>query len=364
MYYIKKFKKKVIDYLFDHPFQRDALESTRNFLITLLSGFVFAFGFKCFIQPNYNAIALLNTQAESLVNEITIKSLASSGASGICQVLLAILKIFGCTFLIDNTLKDITYWALYFAVNLPLLIMAFVKIGKRFAIFTMLNVLTASFFGIILPNSEPTDFINKITLNLGNEIVARVFFGALCTGLASALAYSIDTSAGGIDIIAFYISERKSVQVGKWSAFFNVIIVSIFSILNCVPLDPVFATHQMGAIDVSAALVIFLFTLLYMLSCTIVIDTINIQNKKVELQIITTNPNLSKIILANVPHGCTILNAQGGYTGKQMYIIYMSVRKKEGKHVVKICRRMDPSVFINVMPMDQVYGSFFRKPIR
>ena len=118
MYYIKKFKKKVIDYLFDHPFQRDALESTRNFLITLLSGFVFAFGFKCFIQPNYNAIALLNTQAESLVNEITIKSLASSGASGICQVLLAILKIFGCTFLIDNTLKDITYWALYFAVNL------------------------------------------------------------------------------------------------------------------------------------------------------------------------------------------------------------------------------------------------------
>ena len=64
MYYIKKFKKKVIDYLFDHPFQRDALESTRNFLITLLSGFVFAFGFKCFIQPNYNAIALLNTQAE------------------------------------------------------------------------------------------------------------------------------------------------------------------------------------------------------------------------------------------------------------------------------------------------------------
>ena len=101
-----------------------------------------------------------------------------------------------------------------------------------------------------------------------------------------------------------------------------------------------------------------------MLLCTIVIDTINIQNKKVELQIITTNPNLSKIILANVPHGCTILNAQGGYTGKQMYIIYMSVRKKEGKHVVKICRRMDPSVFINVMPMDQVYGSFFRKPIR
>ena len=52
MYYIKKFKKKVIDYLFDHPFQRDALESTRNFLITLLSGFVFAFGF-AFLPVNW-----------------------------------------------------------------------------------------------------------------------------------------------------------------------------------------------------------------------------------------------------------------------------------------------------------------------
>ena len=153
MYYIKKFKKKVIDYLFDHPYQKDALETTRNLIITLLSGFVFAFGFKYFISPNYAAIELLNDQAAEMVNSLTIKSLASSGASGISQVILSLLKISGLTYLVDNTLKDITYWIIYFSVNVPLLIMAFVKIGKRFAIFTLLNVLSASFFGIILPSA-------------------------------------------------------------------------------------------------------------------------------------------------------------------------------------------------------------------
>ena len=85
---------------------------------------------------------------------------------------------------------------------------------------------------------------------------------------------------------------------------------------------------------------------------TVVVDTINIQNKKVELQIMTSNYNLSNVVLANIPHGCTILDAKGGYTGKSMFVIYMSVRKSEAKKVVKICRKADPHVFINVMPME------------
>lgn len=364
MYYIKKFKKRIIDYFFDHPVQKDIVENLRNIIVTLISGFIFSFGFKAFISPNYNAIASIGPEFSNMVNNMQIKALASSGGSGIAQVILSLLKISGFTYLTNNTLKDITYWCLYLAVNIPLLILAFCKIGKRFAFYSLLNVISASSFGVILPNSLPTDFINQVTATLGDNVVPRVLFGALCTGLSSALAYSIDTSAGGIDIIAFYISERKSVQVGKWSALFNGIIVFIFSILSIIPLDEEFKAHQMGEVPAATSFVIFLFTLFYMLLCTIVIDTMNIQNKKVELQIITTNPNLSKIILANIPHGCTILNAQGGYTGRQMYIIYMSVRKREAKQVVKICKRLDPNTFINVMPMDQVYGRFFRKPIK
>ena len=59
MYYFKKFKKKVIDYLFDHPVQKDVIDNFYCLIITALSGFIFAFGFKAFIQPNYAAVAAI-----------------------------------------------------------------------------------------------------------------------------------------------------------------------------------------------------------------------------------------------------------------------------------------------------------------
>ena len=39
-------------------------------------------------------------------------------------------------------------------------------------------------------------------------------------------------------------------------------------------------------------------------------------------------------------------------------------RKKEAKKVVKVCRSVDPNAFINVIPMDQIYGRFYKKPIK
>ena len=365
MYYFKKFKKKVIDYLFDHPVQKDIMDNFYCLLVTALSSFVFAFGFKSFIQPNYAAVAAIDgADSLEMVEGLNIKTLASCGASGLSQVVLSIIKICGGTYLTDNTLLDVTYWCLYLGINIPLFLLAFFKVGKRFAIYSLINVGLASIFGIILPNSSPNDFINQVTYALGQDIVSRVLFGGLCTGIASALAYHIESTAGGTDIIAYYISEKKSVQVGKWSALFNLIIVSTYSILSTFPVDKAFAEAEMGAVAMPSALVIFLFTLFYMVLVTLVVDTINIQNKKVELQIMTSNYNLSNVVLANIPHGCTVLDAKGGYTGKQLYIIYMTVRKKEAKQVVKICRKVDPNVFINVMPMDQVYGRFYRKPIK
>ena len=363
MYYLKRFKKKTINYFFDHPHQKSILEHSYYLIITLLSSFIFSFGFKAFIQPNYDAVAQI-AGGNNFVNDLTIKTLASCGASGISQVIISIIKIYGGTFITDNLYHDITYWCLYLAINIPLFILGYLKIGKRFTLYSFLNVAFASIFGIILPNSSPNDFINQVTFAIGTDIFARVTFGALCTGVASALAYLINSTAGGTDIIAYYISEKKNVQIGKWSSTFNVIIVSTFSLLSIVPLDPIFESHKMGSVQASTALTIFLFTVFYMIFVTLVVDTINIKNKKVEIQIFTKNANLSNVLIAHIPHSCTIIEGEGGYTGSKLYIIHVSVSKREAKKVVKLCKTVDENVFINVIPMDQVYGRFYKRPTK
>lgn len=360
MYKLTKLKKEIKYYFYDHPVKKNILDNVYMLFMTALSGFVFAFGFNTFIQPNYAAMG------PEILNEVTIRHLASCGASGISQSLNVILKLFGVSWIANEINFNITYWLFYLAVNIPLFFLGFFRVGKKFAIYSLVNVCFASMFGIVLKSDDPNFFINAISAKLATETVARVIFAGICTGIASSLAYKIDSTAGGTDIIAFFISEKKSVLIGKWSSFFNLIIVTIYSVLSCIPLNTEIFPNgsEFASIEPSVAFITLLFTLLYMIVVTFVVDIINTKNKKYNIEIFTPNFNLSQSIIAAVPHGCTIINGKGGYSGKDVYMIQISVRKGEVKQIVKLTKSIDPNAFINVWPMDQVYGRFYKNPIK
>ena len=356
---IQKVKKKTVNFLFDHPLLKNTMKNSYMVLITIISALIFSFGFKCFIAPNYE---VFNPE----ITSSTVVQLASCGASGLSQSFVTLLKLFGIEWIRSGENQYIMNFVFYFVINIPLCVLGWLKIGKKFTLYTILNVVLVTVFGIILPTGSKSDFINEIALSIFDQPVARVLFGALCTAISSALAYSIDTSAGGTDIIAYYISERKSRPIGKFSAILNFIVVMIFTVLSVIPggiVGKIGSGDSIVAVSISTAFIILLYTFLYMIVVTLIVDTVNIQNKKENVQIITKNVNLSNVILANIPHGCTILEAKGGYTGEKLYIIYMTVRKNEAKKVVNVCKKADPNCFINEIPMDQVYGKFFRKPI-
>ncbi len=358
MYYFKKFKKKVINYFFDHPYQKITVHEIYVLIVTIVGALVFSFGFKAFIQPNYEAFS-----DPSIANNSTaIKSLASCGASGISQSVLQIFKLLGFEFIKDPFNQYVTNFIAYFLINLPLLIFGYFKVGKKFSIITLINVLCVTLFGIILPNNEG-DFITKISEYVYLQPVARILFAGMCTGFASATSYMVDSTAGGTDVIAYYISEKKSMGVGKWSAVLNFFVVLTFTILSTLSGGLVNGV-DFSPIEPATAVIVLLYTFLYMVITTIVVDNINVFNKKLNVQITTRNENLSQVIIANVPHGCTLVKGYGGYTGKEVYIISITVRKNECKKVVKIAKEADPNCFINVLVNEQVYGKFFRKPIK
>jgi uncharacterized membrane-anchored protein YitT (DUF2179 family) len=357
-------KKKAINYLYDHPKEKWILKNTYMVIMTALSALIFSFGFKAFISPNYQAFG------SGDFADVAIQQLASCGASGLSQSLVSILKLAGVEWIKDGTNQHIVNFVFYFVINIPLFLLSWFKIGKKFTIYTILNVGLVTVFGIFLPASSSNDFISEVAENVYAQPVSRILFAGITTGVSSALAYSIETSAGGIDVLAYYLSEKKSVQIGGYSAFLNSLVVLLFTILSVIPGGLVVASGSIAteaqpfvAVKLSIAFIIMLYTVIYTIISSLVVDKINVKNKKVSVQIITQNENLSQVILANIPHGCTIVNGKGGYTGEKMFVIYMSVRKNEAKRVVEICRNADPSCFISVMPMEQVYGKFYRKPV-
>src|SRR5574344_225183 len=115
MYKLERDKQKVVNNLYDHHIQKNTLEIIKVTIITLFSSFVFALGFNSFTNPNFSAIG--GTEG------IAIHQLASCGASGLSQSILIILKLFNIEWLADESNANIIYWIIYFAVNIPLLIL-------------------------------------------------------------------------------------------------------------------------------------------------------------------------------------------------------------------------------------------------
>ena len=383
MNYLSKFKSKLVNYLFDHPVLKTISKHSYMVLITALSSLFFVIGFEAFVQPSQIAAQSWANLNEG--NYVVVQIMASVGASGLSQALIRILELIGWKWLLDSTNSNLLFWILYFVFNIPLFILGFLKIGKKFTFYTLLNVGFVSLFGAIIPKGSPNDFINEMAVLLFDQPISRIVLAGLCTGLSSALAYSIESSTGGIDILAFYFSEKKSIQIGWVSLCYNAIVLVFYCGISCfhgglidvaVPMSetlsgvngtnimpPLNGSYVAYANLVNVAIIMCLYTCLYMVISSIVVNTINVSNKKECVQVITTNYNLSQVILANIPHGCTIIEGKGGYSGEKKYLIYMTVRKNEVKKVVRVCKKADLNCFINIYTMDQVYGKFYRKPI-
>lgn len=312
-------------YLLDHPKLKISCEYFFNMVLTITSSFLFAYGFRSFIAP---------TGAEHMV---------SGGASGISQVLIQIL-LFPFPNLDSTMLQSI----FYFLINAPLFILSWCRIGKKFTIFTFINVLLVSVFINLIPESWTTIF------NILDDNIARALFAGILTGLSVVLALYANSSTGGIDLIALYIAERKSTSLGKYSTGINATIVLLYVFLRIM--------HDQS--NVSQVVTMALYTVIYFFTSGTVVDLLNKKNKKTELQIFTSSTQMSQVLIHSFPHGCTIVDGKGGYTGNDRLIIYMVVSYNEVKKAIKVMREVDPNCFVTVINTYQVYGKFYIRPIK
>ena len=332
---IDRIKKKWNDYKYDHVKLYHGLDITKSAFLSILAAALYAFSFYCFVTP---AVVDHSTTVGS--------SIITGGVGGISQVITLIIDLAG-----GNADPYLMQSILYFALNIPILVFAFFKVGKRFAILTLVNVGVSSLFIQLFDNIQLT---KDIAQAIASEHLARVLFAGVLVGTGSAIAYKGEISCGGIDVFSYYFAMRKSTSVGKYSATINSMIVLTYTVLTVV--------INKGD-NVHVALLNFMYSVVYLFMNMFVVDFINTKNKKVQLQIITNSDSMSSILIANFPHSTTIVDGVGGYSHAEKKIIYMTISSNEVKRVVALARKVDKSSFISVTPLVQAYGNFFIKPV-
>lgn len=252
---------------------------------------------------------------------LTPAGIYSSGVNGAAQLLAAVsTQLFG-------TSVTVAAWILL--LNLPLLVLSWLKLGRSFTFYTLLAVIGSSFFLQLFPQQS-------ITSNL---LLAAVF-GGLLTGAGVGLCLRAGFCTGGTDIIVLVLQKSTGKTVGQIGLIVNGLIVAAAGFLFGWEM----ALYSLVSIYVS----------------TVMLDRFYLQQYKVTAMIVTAKgEEMTAALLAGNIRGLTVLpQALGGYSRQQRCVIWTVISQYELFFVRHIIQSTDPQAFVNIQPTSEVLGRF------
>lgn len=261
--------------------------------------------------------------------------LVTGGVSGISLIISRFISA-------DAEVQLQIYSILYVVINIPIFLLGYFYVGKRFSIFSFLNVVLASIFIRNYPALISDFFITSFT---DMEPLAIALFAGLFSGIGSGIALLGNTSGGGTDVIAVYFGLRKGLSIGRYVMALNGVILLT------------------GAI-ISSQWVEMLYSVVYLYITSSVIDQMHVRNKKELLHIVTAKGDeVAQALIGCSRHGVTIVPAKGAFTRRDKTILYMVVSVFELKKFLDLIQKIDPESFTMTSSIDNVYGRFYMPPI-
>ena len=253
----------------------------------------------------------------------------SGGVLGICQVIRTLLIDY-CNLPLGNF--DFA-GLIYYIANIPIFILAYKQLGKKFFYKTFFTVTMMTAFLSLIPT---TTFLT--------DPLACSIMGGIITGSAVGIILRMGSSSGGMDIIGIYLAKRKqNYSVGKLT-----LIVNLFLYATCLFL-----------FDID----IVLYSMIYAAVASFAVDKMHIQNINVEVHIITkVNPELmEQEIFETLGRGITKWQALGAFTNEETQVLYVTMSKYEVNALKNILQKYDPKAFIVVSEGVHVVGHYLKK---
>ncbi len=237
---------------------------------------------------------------------------------------------------------SIVYWATgvpvqytYFSINFILLILSIKILGWKFSVKTIFAVFTLTFFLLFIQQlTEGTTFLQ-------NEVFMSCILGATLCGSGIGIAFSVNGSSGGTDIVAAIINKYHDVSLGR------IIMMLNMTIVTC----SYFVLKDWGQ-------VVYGYVTLYVIS--FVIDKIlNSARSSVQFFIISKEYERIGREINALHRGVTIIDATGLYTGNQQKVIFVLAKGSQSNTIFRIINEIDPSAFVSQSSVIGVFGEGF-----
>jgi uncharacterized membrane-anchored protein YitT (DUF2179 family) len=261
--------------------------------------------------------------AGSFIFAIGVKAVAmpqefiSGGMSGLC------LLIFYWT-------QWLSPGILYFIINVPIFIIGWLMISRRFFLYSIFGMLTLSW---------AIDQIN-FTIPVHDPMLAAIAGGAILGTGAGITLHSLGSS-GGNDVIAVLLNQKFNIRMGTFFFGFNLILFGF----------------SLGILDVDRVLYSLVMSFVTAQMLDYVLTFFN--QRKIVFIISDASQQIAEAINDRLKRGGTFLYGRGTYTRKQRKIVMTVLNNFELKRLEEIVFDLDPDAFVIIERTFNVLGRGF-----
>ena len=255
--------------------------------------------------------------------------LYSGGIMGVCQIIRTLLMEY---LHMDFGTVDIA-GIIYYIVNVPIFIVAYRKLGKRFFVKTVITVTASTLILSLIP-----------PLTIVEDVMASCMVGGIVSGAGVGMILRMGSSGGGMDVVGILLTRwKRDFSVGRITLLVNLALYTACFFL----------------FDVE----IVIYSVIYASVFSVAMDKVHTQNINVEVNIISKVDTalLEKEVFEELGRGITKWTTLGAYTKEQSQILYITLSKYEVSRLRSIIHKYDPNAFMVVNEGVRVDGNFLKK---
>ena len=220
-------------------------------------------------------------------------------------------------------------------LNIPLFILAFIRIGKEFVFKSVLGTLFLSQF---------IDFFDRFNALTTDRFLACIY-GGILIGVGTSLILKAHASTGGSDLVSYIVRTFKpSLSASNLIVIFDAIVIT----LNVIFLKEL----EIGLYSAIS---------IYLMGKVIDIVFEGIGFSKMIFIISKRYKNIAEEISKNVLRGVTGIYSKGMYTNDRKMMLMCIASRREIIEIKQIANKVDPKSFTIITNVREVYGKGFKK---
>ena len=244
----------------------------------------------------------------------------------------------GISIILGRLFSSVSPGTYILVINISLLIIGFLFVGKEFGAKTvycsLLMSLGTRLLEIICPMDTP--FTNQPLLEL--------IFAIFLPGIGSAILFNCGASTGGTDIVAMIIKKIFKTNISKALFIADFIIVMM--------------TFFVFGIETWLFCVLGVDAKMFVMN-----DVIESLNSSKYLTIITKKGyEVQQYIINEIHKGATVSNSfHGGFSNEEKSVVLTALTRRQALLVKNYAKKIDPQAFIVISTTSDIIGKGFRE---